>query len=586
MCGIFGYIGNKQDASTSILEGLKSLEYRGYDSWGMALQKDDGTMFITKHLGKIGDATAPAIQSSIGIGHTRWATHGGISQENAHPHTDCTGDVIVVHNGIVENYQELKQELVQKKHVFKSETDTEVIAHLIEELYSHDDDLSAVTHKLSTLLSGMNAVIMFFSQQRMFYIIKNGSPIVIGKAQDGYYIASDSSAILPHTKNVYFLEDGESAKLTTETLMIFDAHGKKKKPIFTSLPYDAQLADKGTYDHFMLKEIADQPKILQNIGILGREDIKKAAKTIRRAFGAYLIGCGTASYAAFAGTYLFSKIAKRHINYSIGSEFSYLVDFLTEKSLIIPLSQSGETIDTISAVDSAKEKGAQILAITNSIGSTLYRKANKNILLNAGPEKAVASTKAYTAKIAYLYLIAHELNGTYEKGIENLTTAINAVSYLIDHQENIKRIVHAMEHQQHIFVLGRGISYPAALESALKIKEVSYIHAEGFAAGELKHGVLALVEKGTPIILFNPHDETYKDTLSSAYEVRARGGKVIGLSNKNHKVYDEFIHIPDCADCTVIPNVVVAQLMGYHLALRKKYDPDKPRNLAKSVVVK
>ncbi len=586
MCGIFGYIGTKQDASTSILEGLKSLEYRGYDSWGIALQKSDGTVHITKHPGKIGDAKAPDIQSSIGIGHTRWATHGAISRENAHPHTDCTGDVVLVHNGIVENFDKLKTELEAKGHTFKSETDSEVIAHLIEEFLTSSQDLGNVMKQTKQAIDGMNAVIVLFPKHQTFYIIKNGSPIVIGKASDGYYIASGASAILPHTKEVYFLEDGESAKLTTDALTIFDKQGQEKQPTFISLPYDAQMATKGDYEYFMLKEIEEQPTVLQTISKSGYEDIQKAATLIKNAHETYLIGCGTASYAALAGTYLFSKIAKRHINHSIGSEFSYLVDFLTDKSLIIPLSQSGETIDTISAVDSAKQKNAQILAITNSIGSTLYRKADTNILLNAGPEKAVASTKAYTAKIAYLYLLAHEMNGSYDKGIDHLDTAIKAISTLIDNQNDIEQIVHGMKDSTSIFVLGRGLSYPAALESALKIKEVSYVHAEGFAAGELKHGVLALVAKGTPIILFNPHDETYEDTISAAYEVRARGGYVIGLSDTNHEAYDEFIHIPDCGDCTVIPNVVVAQLMGYYLALAKGFDPDKPRNLAKSVVVK
>ncbi|MDA1316652.1 MAG: glutamine--fructose-6-phosphate transaminase (isomerizing) [bacterium] len=586
MCGIFGYIGTNQHASTFILEGLKSLEYRGYDSWGIALQKDDGTVHITKHPGKIGDAKAPNVLSSLGIGHTRWATHGGISTENAHPHTDCTGEVVLVHNGIVENFALLKKELSLKGHLFKSETDSEVIAHFVEEMSKTSDDLDEIMKQTKQTIDGMNAVIILFPKKQLFYIIKNGSPIVIGKASDGYYIASDATAILPHTKEVYFLEDGESAKLTRDSLIILDAYGKEKEPAFISLPYDAQLASKGNYDYFMLKEIAEQPTILRAISQNAHAEVSKAAKLIKDAFGTYLIGCGTASYAALAGTYLFSKIAKRHVNNSIGSEFTYLVDFLTNKSLIIPLSQSGETIDTISAVDHAREKGAHILAITNSIGSTLYRKANDNILLNAGPEKAVASTKAYTAKIAYLYLIAHEINGTYKNGISNLNLAIDAIVQLLHEQDAIRKIVDDIKNQKHIFILGRGLSYPAALESALKIKEVSYVHAEGFAAGELKHGVLALVEKGTPIILFNPHDETYEDTLSAAYEVRARGGYVIGLAHDNHEAYDEYIHIPDCQDATVLPNVVVAQLMGYYLAIAKGFDPDKPRNLAKSVVVK
>lgn len=586
MCGIFGYIGTNQHAGSMILDGLKTLEYRGYDSWGVAAKKDDGSLFIEKHVGKIGDASLPSFKTHIGIGHTRWATHGGVTDKNAHPHTDCTKKIVIVHNGIVENFETLKADLKKKKHTFVSETDSEVIAHLIEEMYKTEPNKVKVMQKLRSKITGLNAVIAFFPEDESIYIIKNGSPIVVGEGDNGYFIASDTSAIIAHTKRISFLEDDEMLELANGGIKLFDRNAKVQKVSFTSLEYSAKSAEKGTFKHFMLKEISEQPQILRNIVETQKTEIKKAADKIKNAYGTYLIGCGTASYACLAGTYLFSKIAHRHINFAIGSEFSYLHDFLKENSLVFALSQSGETIDIISSVKKAKEKKAQLLSLTNSQGSSLYRMSDHNLLLHAGPEKAVASTKAYTAKISFLYLIAHELDGSFDMGKTNMKKAIDEISTLIENKSTIKSLAAKIKNNKSVFILGRGVSYAAALESALKIKEVSYIHAEGFAAGELKHGVIALIEKGTPVILFNPEDETYEDTLSAAHEVSARGAHVIGVSSKNDKVYDTFIEVKNCGDATIIPNVVIAQLLGYFLALEKGLDPDKPRNLAKSVTVK
>lgn len=336
----------------------------------------------------------------------------------------------------------------------------------------------------------------------------------------------------------------------------------------------------------MIKEIHEQPKVLQNIIDTQIETLTQAAEMMKDAYGTYLIGCGTAYYACLAGTYLFSKIAKKHMNASAASEFTYLEDFLTDKSLIMPLSQSGETIDIISSLKKAQEKKAKVLALTNTIGSTLYRTADKSILLNAGPEKAVCSTKAYIAKVAILYLLAHIANGTTEQGKTHIQQSIASIEAVLKHEEYIQQLAEKIKDQAHMFILGRGVSYTAALEAALKVKEVSYIHAEGFAAGELKHGVIALIEKGTPVIVFNPTDETYEDTLSAAYEVKARGAHIIGISSKYNAIYDDFIEVENCSDATIITHVVVAQLLGYYLALAKGFDPDKPRNLAKSVTVK
>jgi len=586
MCGIFGYLGTKNTAASMILDGLKALEYRGYDSWGVAIKKEDGTLFVQKHIGKIGNARIPSFHSHIGIGHTRWATHGGVTEANAHPHIDCTGKVAIVHNGIVENFEGLKLDLQNKGHRFSSETDSEVIVHLIEEIQKTQSDLTIVMQKLRSKISGMNALIAFFPEDESFYIIKNGSPIVVGSVDDDYFIASDASAILPYTNNVYFLEDNEMLHISQSGISLFDNLGAKKIAKFTKLSYSAKSAEKGEYKHYMIKEILEQPKVLKNIIDTQTHEIEIAADLIKHAYGTYLIGCGTASYACLAGTYLFSKIAKRHINFAIGSEFSYLIDFLKENSLVFALSQSGETIDTIASVKKAIKRKSKLLSLTNSEGSTLYRMSDTNLLLHAGTEKAVASTKAYTAQIVYLYLIAHQLADSLDDGKKHVTQAIHTIKNLIEQKSKIELLAKEIAKHKSIFILGRGVSYAAALESALKIKEVSYIHAEGFAAGELKHGVIALIEKETPVILFNPEDETYEDTLSAAHEVKARGAHVIGVSSKNDKVYDTFIEVKNCADATIIPNVVIAQLLGYYLALAKNLDPDMPRNLAKSVTVK
>lgn len=586
MCGIFGYIGTNKQAGEIILDGLRSLEYRGYDSWGVALKHTNNTITVEKHTGKIGQATLPHSEATIGIGHTRWATHGGVTEQNAHPHTSSNNDVIVVHNGIVENFSPIKADLEKKGYTFISETDSEVIAHLIAEHKKTNTDNKQIILDVFKKLEGMNAIIAFFPETEEFYAIKNGSPVVFGEGNNEYFIASDASALIIHTKQVHFMEDDEMLHITRSGYTFYDIHGKEKKASFIELQYDKEDTQLGAFPHYMIKEIHEQPKVLMNIVNTQAETIAKSAEIIKKAYGTYLIGCGTASYACLTGTYLFSKIANRHVNFSIGSEFTYLLDFLKDTSLVVALSQSGETIDIISSIQKAKKKNAKIMSITNVLGSSLYRASDYTMLLNAGPEKAVCSTKAYLAKIAVLYLLAHELAGTTKTGVQDITKAIAEIKRILEEEERIQELAVQLKDKNHMFVLGRGVSYPTALESSLKIKEVSYVHAEGFAAGELKHGVIALIEKGTPIIIYNPEDETYDDTLSAAYEVKARGAHVIGISSKENPVYDTFIRVENCNDATIMPNVVIAQLLGYYLAVTKGYDPDKPRNLAKSVTVK
>lgn len=592
MCGIFAYLGKKNNAGDIVLNGLKSLEYRGYDSWGVAVkEKNNDRLFVEKHVGKIGEAQLPKIVSNSAIGHTRWATHGGVTELNAHPHLDCQKRVVVVHNGIVENYEEIKNRLIKKGHVFKSETDTEVIAHLAEDkllpVLKNNSILIKEMLLLFNSLKGLNAIIIFIPELNFFLSIKNGSPLVLGlnRKNKEFVLASDYSGILPYTQTVYFLGDDELLFVNKNGSKLFDKSGSERKIEFINVEYKKESLNLGKYKHYMIKEINEQPTILRNIVNTQKENITNLSQVIKKSYGAYLIGCGTAYYACLAGTYLFSKIAKRHTNANIGSEFSYSEDFLTEKSLVIALSQSGETIDIISSIKKAKDKKAKICAITNVLGSTLYRMSDYRMLLGAGPEKCVLATKSFTSKISILNLLAHAINSDYPNGVIEINKAIAEVERII-RLKNIMNLAKDLRNKEHIYILGRGLSYPTALESALKIKEVSYIHAEGFAGGELKHGVIALIGKGTPVIVYNPEDETYQDTLSSAHEVKARGAYLIGVSSKNNPVFDELIKVENCQNATIIPNVVVAQLLGYYLALEKGLDPDKPRNLAKSVTVK
>ncbi len=583
MCGIFAYIGRK-NAPQTLLLGLKALEYRGYDSWGIVVAKN-GKAVIDKHVGKIGLTKVFNVSSNSGVGHTRWATHGGITEANSHPHSDCTGEIAVVHNGIVDNFEEFKGILVKKDHKFASTTDTEVIAHLIEEHKRRGLSEKEAVEATFKKLKGLNAIIVFFPKTNKIFAVKNSSPLVFGSNKRELFLASDQSALAPYVKKVYFLEDGELLEMGEKSFQIHSNNPKTGRLKFFSIESSNNDHSLGKYPYYMIKEIYEQPQILSNL-FSQEENIKRLASLINKSFGTYLLGCGTAYYAALSGNYLFSKIAKKHISVAIASEFQYAKDFLTDKSLVVALSQSGETIDILTAVKAARDKSLKVMAITNALGSSLYRMSDYKILLNVGPEKCVLATKSFTAKIAVLILTAFCLNKKYIEGKKEIEKAILEIEKLLQNKSKIKVLAEKLRKSKHVYILGRGLSYPTALESALKIKEVSYIHAEGFAAGELKHGVIALIEKRTPVIIYNPEDETYADTLASAHEVKARGAYVIGVSSKNSPVFDEFIKVENCGSATIIPNVVVAQLLGYYLALVLGYDPDKPRNLAKSVTVK
>lgn len=591
MCGIFGYVGPERPAGPMILDALRALEYRGYDSWGVAVGAN-GHIDVDKHAGRIAGATVTLPDAPIGFGHTRWATHGSVSDVNAHPHLDCTGRFGVIHNGIIDNFRALKARLVAAGHHFQSETDTEIVAHLVEELNGPSRDPATFVDSVRSAfgqLRGLNAIIVMDTVTHQLVAIKNVSPLVVGLGTDACFIASDALALLNHAERVHYLEDGVVAVLHQGGVDFIDcATGEPRAVEFVPAVLNAQDISLNGHAHYLSKEIHEQPRVVRAISEDYTDEIRQLAALIRDSYGAFLIGCGTASYGAMTGAYLFSRIARRHVNFSVGSEFKYQEHFLTDSSLVIALSQSGETADIIEAVMAAKRVGATIAALVNVPGSTLDRLADFSIHLGAGPELSVLSTKAYSAKVAILTLTAHALNGSEHVGREHLWRAVDGIEQALapSSLDRIHEIAGRMVRHDHAFIIGRGLSYPSALEAALKIKEVSYIHAEGFAGGELKHGVIALVEPGTPCIVFSPLDETRDDIISGAMEMRSRGGFIIGVSPANDPAFDLHLPVADVGDASPLVNVVPAQLLGYHLALLRGLDPDRPRNLAKSVTVK
>ena len=592
MCGIFGFVGRERDAADFVLRGLKKLEYRGYDSWGVAVGDGDRVV-LQRRTGKIGDATVDLPPSAIGIGHTRWATHGGVTEQNAHPHLDCSGRLALIHNGIVSNYRELRESLTQAGHRFRSDTDTEVVVHLIEACLAEappgPDRLVEATMRAFRRLHGLNAIAVADVASDQIAAAKSGSPLVLGWSDHGHLLASDFSALLEHTRRVTFVDDGQAALLSDDGCRVFDAAtGREVTPTITEVAWDAAATELSGYPDYMTKEIHEQPSVLRHIADAGLEHARRLAAMIREAADVFVVGCGTAGHAALTAQYLLARIAGRRVTVATGSEFPYLIDFVREGALVIAFSQSGETIDVIDAVRAARERGARIAAIVNVEGSTLWRLADLTVPLGAGPERCVLATKSFTAKLAVLLLTAYELAGRAGEATAQLVRAAEEIERLLadDRRDVIRRVADAIFTREHLFVIGRGPSYPLALEAALKVKEVSYIHAEGFAGGDLKHGVIALIEPGTPCLVLAPCDETYDDVMAGAMQVKARGATLIGVSPVPHEAFDHHIAVADLGAATAILNAPPAQLLGYYLALLRGHDPDKPRNLAKSVTVK
>ena len=587
MCGIFGFVAASERDASTVLEGLQYLEYRGYDSWGIAVAGED-TVLLDKSVGQIAGATTDLPPSRTALGHTRWATHGGVTRANAHPHVDCSGRFALIHNGIVENYQELGASL-REGHHFLSQTDTEVLVHLLEEQLEGEPDLLLALLHVFREVEGLSAVAVLDSHTGQVAVAKNGSPLVLGWGGDASYLASDPIALLDYTRKVTFLEDNQAAALSVDGIRLYDV--KTGAPITAEVrevTWDTRRAGLDGYSHFMAKEIHEQPRILREIAEGKQADAKALAAMIRAASDVYLIGCGTAYHACMSGRYMLSELAGQNTHVAPASEMSLMQPLLGPNSLVIALSQSGETIDVLDAVRCARERGAKVAALVNAEGSSLDRFADLSILLGCGPERCVLATKSYTAKLGVLHLTARALAGNVARGAGDLREASVRLQTLLDREGvegTIRETAQTIGDHQHLFLLGRHRNYPLALEAALKIKEVSYLHAEGFAAGELKHGVIALISNGTPCIMLAPDEDFRRETLAAASEVHARGACTIGLSPRAEPEFD--ITLP-LSGSTSAPYEIAAttQLLAYELALLRGCDPDKPRNLAKSVTVK
>lgn len=591
MCGIFGYVGSRTDAGGLVIEGLKNLEYRGYDSWGVAW-KEGSAMEVRKETGKISHLDPHDFggdSSCIAIAHTRWATHGGVTKVNAHPHLSCDGTIAVIHNGIVENFEELKEELTKKGHDFLSETDTEVVAHLVEEEMKKTNDFGAAFRQACIRCKGRNAFLALHTQSQTLVAARTGSPLIVGVGTDGYYIASDTPAFLKHTRTVQYIDDGEMVVTDGKHILFYDiATGTEREKREIEITWNPEHSEKGDFAHYMLKEIMDQKESVARAVNQDEKDIETVAKAINDAKGTFLVGCGTAGKACMAAEYFFSVVAEKHVNFAPASEFKLYHHFLKPESLLIVVSQSGETADVLEAMRVAKGKGSKVLAIVNVQGSTIAREADYTVQINAGPERAVASTKALTGQLAVLLLIAYALTGKLKEGKKLLLETSSMINDMLNprYVERLRQLSELIKKKEDLYIIGKSWNYPMALESAIKIQEVSYIHAEGFAGGELKHGPIALIEQGTPCIALMGKDEVTTDMLSNATQLKSRGGFVIGVSPQKYDAFSEWIRVPDAGNAQAIVNIIPIQVLAYFLAVQRGKDPDMPRNLAKSVTVK
>lgn len=607
MCGIVGYVG-KKNAQEVILQGLEKLEYRGYDSAGIAIV-EDGVIKSEKFKGRLAVLSdfleANPIKGSLGIGHTRWATHGAPSDENSHPHLNKDNTIAVVHNGIIENYVSLKEDLIAKGYKFKSQTDTEVIVHLLDSLY--EGNLLEAVNKLTSIIRGAYAIGVVCSKSpNEMVAVRNESPLIVGLGQDENFIASDIPALLKYTRDVCILENGETVHLTPEKVTIYSPDKKEVKRDKFTVDWDVESASKGGYDHFMLKEIHEQPTAIKDTllrrldesGKIKLDDIKLTKEDLEKISKVYIVACGTAYNAGLVGRYAIEKFAQIPVEPDIASEFRYREPFIDQNTLLIVISQSGETLDTLAAIREAKRKGARILSVTNVVGSSVARESDDVFYTWAGPEIAVASTKAYTTQMTALYMIALDLaltKGTiteefYFDMIEKMKELPAKVEKILENYEDIKQVAKEIKDKHSAFYLGRGLDYQTAMEGALKLKEISYIHTEAFAAGELKHGTIALIEEGTPVIAIASQERLYEKMLSNIQEVKARGAYVIAIANENRKEIeaqaDRVIYVPEVDDILApVLTAVPTQLIAYYTSLIKGNDVDKPRNLAKSVTV-
>src|SRR5579883_506424 len=616
MCGIVGYVGS-QRAVPIILEGLKRLEYRGYDSAGLAVYCDDDSLAIRRASGKLRNLEdtlrMDPVDGRYGVGHTRWATHGRPTEENAHPHRDCTGDIVVVHNGIVENYLPLKEQLQNEGHAFKTETDTEVIAHLVEKYF--EGNLEQAVRSAVKQLRGVFALsVVCRRDPNKIVAAREGPPVVIGLGDGEYFVASDVPAILSHTRDMFFLADGDMAVLTPEGVHLTDFNGRTVKRQVQHVLWDPIMAEKGGYKHFMLKEIFEQPRAVRDttLGRVGQEtgrifldEMEISARQFQEFRQVRIVACGTSWHAALAGKFMIERLARLPVEVDYGSEFRYRDPILGKDTLTVVISQSGETADTLAAQREAKQKGSKTLAICNVVGSMITREAAGTIITHAGPEIGVASTKAFTGQLTAMFLLAMYLGQSRETLDEETSRRlVTQLLHLPSQLEDILRrdsiyeeLTKVLFRASDFLYLGRGVHFPIALEGALKLKEISYIHAEGYPAGEMKHGPNALIDENLPAVVLatrDPADELsrilYEKTLSNIQEVKAREGLVVAVACEGDedvaKMADHVITIGATNELLLpILEVVPLQLLAYHIAVRRGCDVDQPRNLAKSVTV-
>ena len=598
MCGIIGYIGYKKTLPI-LINGLKRLEYRGYDSYGFCVVGAEG-LKIQKAVGKISESNQEGdsedFAGHIGIAHTRWGTHGEPSKINAHPHLDCKGEIAIVHNGIIENYQDLKDILEKEGHKIISETDSEIIAHLIEKFYQ--DDLEKAVIKTLKLLEGTFGLAIIHKSEPKIIAARRGSPLIIGIGEGEIFVVSDAAAILDHTKKVIYLEHNEIAIITKDSFLIKDLNGQVIKKEIQEIKWTLGQIEKRGFKHFMLKEIFEQPQAIENTlrGRIKEKKIKLSLniepKTIKRII---LVACGTSWHACLIGKHLIEKIAKIPTEIDYASEFRYRDPLIMPGDLVIAVSQSGETADTLGALKEAKSRGAKTLGIINVAGSTISREVDSGIFLHAGPEIGVASTKAFTCQLATLILFGLWLQ--QEKGMEidkeifqELKNIPGKIRAILDRADEIKKIAEEFKDVRNFLYLGRGVNFPVALEGALKLKEISYIHAEGYPAAEMKHGPIALINENMPVVFITTRDYTYNKILSNMEEVKARKGRIITVISKDdekvNRLSDFFIKVPQTEELlSPILNVIPLQLLAYYIADLRNIDVDKPRNLAKSVTV-
>ncbi len=608
MCGIVGYLGKRQ-AAPILLEGLRRLEYRGYDSAGVAVIENNAIR-LDKKAGKLVNLREKLEDSiplsTVGIGHTRWATHGRPSDRNAHPHLDCSGRFAVVHNGIIENYISLREWLISKGHQFRSETDTEVLPHLVEELYNGDlvETMLQVAKKVD---GSFAAVALALDEPDRLVAARQDSPLVVGLGEGENFLASDIPALLAHTRRTYILEDGEFAVLTRKKVEVLDRGGSRvDKQIFT-VKWEAAQAEKEGYAHFMLKEIHEQPRALRET-LGGRiapdgsgvvlDELNIPDQQLKDINKIFITACGTAYHAGVVGKYIIENLARLPVEVDIASEFRYRNPLVDDQTLVIVISQSGETADTLAALREARRKGARVVAVTNVVDSSVAREADDVIYTHAGPEIAVASTKAYSTQLICMYLLGLYLaqkRGTLSaeetaRIVGELRKLPEKVSAVLDNGKSIKDFVRRHAECPSFFFIGRGVDYAVAMEGSLKLKEISYIHAEAYAAGELKHGTLALIEEGVPVVALTTQETLFEKTVSNIKEVKAREATVLALAphtlDEVEKVADEVIYIPQTHPAlTPVLAVVPLQLLAYHMAVARGCDVDQPRNLAKSVTV-